>query len=382
MRNNNINMLRITIVLLFLTIPFVSYADGAYKSPIFGKYGFANQESYESFDQYKDKKVIYIPCKPLSYIEKNVFKTEKFIPGAEYIITDLSIKKGRPFDYIAINLIEKDGNLTLKMKSPVDEAYQLPFFFIDVFDADKSHIIGKKYKDPLVKGEYTITDARLEDTYDGERIKEVIYYVINPAINRSFRTTDYETTIERFIEEDKSGFYHSTLVKVEKPENSFERYGNVKTIDDKGVTKYTFEDDYISIIIFAGDSHLNFKLDNKTMNSMKIVWDDAVFVDNNGSSSKIMHSGIKYNEKENPQVATTIIGGASLEDTVCPTSIVRYDSDQKEWIIDKLYPKSISKGVKQFRLMLPIQIKDVVNEYVFIFDVEYVYNHPERLNIE
>jgi hypothetical protein len=27
----------------------------------------------------------------------------------------------------------------------------------------------------------------------------------------------------------------------------------------------------------------------------------------------------------------------------------------------------------------PIQIKDVVNEYVFIFDVEYEYNHPERL---
>ena len=53
---------------------------------------------------------------------------------------------------------------------------------------------------------------------------------------------------------------------------------------------------------------------------------------------------------------------------------------KKQW--DQAPPslfKPISKGVKQFRLMLPIQIKDVVNEYVFIFDVEYEYNHPERL---
>lgn len=33
-------------------------------------------------------------------------------------------------------------------------------------------------------------------------------------------------------------------------------------------------------------------------------------------------------------------------------------------------------------LMLPIQIKDVINEYVFVFDVNYVYNYPDRLNLE
>ena len=26
-------------------------------------------------------------------------------------------------------------------------------------------------------------------------------------------------------------------------------------------------------------------------------------------------------------------------------------------------------------------IKEVINEYIFIFDVSYVYNHPERLNL-
>lgn len=30
--------------------------------------------------------------------------------------------------------------------------------------------------------------------------------------------------------------------------------------------------------------------------------------------------------------------------------------------------------------MLPIQVKDVVNEYTFVFKVYYSYDHPELLN--
>ena len=374
---NKIIICKIAIAYILSLFPSFGFAEDAYESPIFGKYGFSNQESFDSLKKYIGKTVMYLPCNPISYMEKNVFKTEKFIPGSEYII--LYIKKETGTRNTTFAFQEKEGDTKLKIKTPAYFAYQLPFFFIDDFNADKAKIIGTKMSDPIVKGEYTITDVKLEDTADGERIKEIVYNVSNPEINRSFRTTDYETTIENYLEEDKSGSYHSTLVKVEKPEKPSERYGNVKSIVDKGVTKYSFEDDYIYLTIFAGDSHFNFNINNKTQNSIKIVWDDAVFVDLNGSTSKVMHSGIKYNEKETTQVATTIISGSSLEDIVCPTSNVRYDDLQKEWVTDTMYPEAIFKGIKQFRLMLPIQIKDVINEYVFIFNVEYVYNHPERL---
>ena len=365
------------LILIVAIIPLITFADDTYNSPIFGKYGFANQDSYDSFKQYIGKTVMYLPCKPLSYIEKNVFKTEKFIPGLEYRI--VSTKRILQTNYIVISFQEKESETILKIKTRQDDVYQLPFFIIDDFNADKANLIGMKFKDPMVKGEYTITDVNLEENNDGERFKEVVYSISNPEINRSFRTTDYEKAIEKFLKEDKSGLWHSTLIKVEKPEKSSERYGDVKTIDDKGVTKYSFEDDYINIIIFGNESNFSFKLENKTPNSIKIVWDDAVFVDCNGSTSKVMHSGIKYNEKENPQVSTTIISGASLDDIACPISNIHFDDIQKEWITDTMYPQTISKGDKQFRLMLPIQIKDVINEYVFIFDVEYKYNHPERL---
>ena len=240
-------------IFLMALMPLYIIADNGNIKPVFGKYGFTNYTSFDSLKQNIGKRVLYLPCTPLSYIEKNVFKTDKLIPGAEYSISN--IKKDVRFNnLITISLIsfqENNGNTTHKIKFSLEDAYQLPFLFIDDFNADMTNLIGKKFTDPLVKGAYTITDVKLESTNDGERYKEIIYYVNNPEINRNFKTTDYNSTIENFLKEDKSGSYHSTLVKVEKPENSSERYGDVKTIDEKGVTKYSFEDNVINIIILG-----------------------------------------------------------------------------------------------------------------------------------
>lgn len=371
-------MRKFGVLFIMALLPFLVLAQDDSKTSVFGEFGFANLSTFDSYKEYIGKTVIYLPCSPLSYIEKNVFKTEKFVPGREYVITntrkDLSYKK------LVISFQEKDGDKKLKIMTDIDDSYQLPFLFIDDFNTEKTKLIGKMYSDPLVKGEYTITDVKLEDT-GGERFKEIIYYVSNPTINKSYKTTDYNATIEKVLNEDKAGSYRSTLIKVEKPENSSERYGGVKTIDDKGITKYSFEDEFIGIIIFGSDTQFLFKLNNKSQNSIKIVWDDAVFIDSDGTTSKVIHSGVKYNEREAPQVATTLIGGASLEDTACPISNIRYDEASKEWVKDSMYPQTILQGVKQFRLMLPIQIKEVINEYIFIFNVKYIYDHPERLNL-
>ena len=45
-----------------------------------------------------------------------------------------------------------------------------------------------------------------------------------------------------------------------------------------------------------------------------------------------------------------------------------------------MYPKEKGLEPGQVMLMLPIQIRDVINEYIFVFDVKYVFKHPERLN--
>jgi hypothetical protein len=377
-------MKKIIISLLLAFLPVLLFAG--LDTPIFGEFGFKNHYTYERFQQYVGQTVMYLPCEPLNYSEESVFKTQKFIPGAEYVIIDISPKKGfaKPFSKITITFQEANSNKRLKMKTYFDWAYEFPFFFIDKFNAQKANMPQFSVSDDLVKGEYILTDMKLEKLSYDTRMKNVVYYVANSAIGRSFTANSFDeakSMANAFLKEDKSGSYHSELVKVEKPEDSSERYSDVKTVQDQDVSKYSFEDDIIDIVIFGDNTQFSFKIKNKAKNSIKIIWDDAVFVDCNGSTSKIMHSGIKYSQKEASQPASTIIGGAYLEDIACPISNVRYSEILHEWVTDSMYPTEGILEKKQMRLMLPIQIKDVVNEYVFVFDVTYTFNYPSRIRI-
>ena len=122
-------------------------------------------------------------------------------------------------------------------------------------------------------------------------------------------------------------------------------------------------------------------LKNVSDNSIKVVWNEAVFVGFDGATSKVMHAGTKYSQREADQPATTIIKGAKIEDLAAPNCNIRYSDVLKEWVTESMYPSAPALSPGQLRLMLPIQIKEVINEYIFIFDVSYVYNHPERLNL-
>ena len=93
-----------------------------------------------------------------------------------------------------------------------------------------------------------------------------------------------------------------------------------------------------------------------------------------------MHSGIKYSQREGDQPASTIIKGAKLEDLAAPTVKVYYSDILKEWTSMSLYSNAKTDLEGQIiKLMLPIQVKDVVNEYIFEFTLTYIFDHPEYL---
>ena len=257
----------------------------------------------------------------------------------------------------------------------------IPFFSYDKFrEATKSEI-GKVFSDPLVKATYEVTDVYLdvrEVSYKKDIYK--MYKLRNSISGETFDFLASDAKRQCFLE-DKAGRYVSTLSKVEKPSNPSVKYGNTTTIEDNGITKYSYKDNFIDIIIFGNSEHFSFILKNVSQSTQKLLWDDAVFVDINGSTSKVMHSGIKYSQREAPQIPSTIIKGASLDDIACPTSNVYYSDYGKEWQVKSMYPEEISKGTFKVQLMLPIQIKDVSNEYIFEFQIKYQYKHPERLNL-
>lgn len=266
----------------------------------------------------------------------------------------------------------------------------MPVVFTEPFNQKKQELLGKTIKHDMVKDEYEITDVFMgeDKTSDATAVTNVT--VKNKRTGATVSCPYSKVNIAPFADALK-GSYKTALAKVEKPEDATNRYGETKTIQDAGVDKFSYNDSIIDITIFGTSEEFKFVLKNISEHSLKIIWNEAAFVGLDGSTSKIMHVGTKYSQREADQPATVVIKGAKIDDLATPTANVYYDEGYKigystygnGWKTRSMLPKEYSgKEAGEIRLMLPIQIKDVVNEYTFVFRVYYTYDHPELLHAE
>lgn len=173
--------------------------------------------------------------------------------------------------------------------------------------------------------------------------------------------------------------YDIVLSEVVAPENHGEAFGEtaISTLEEDGVSKYRYEDDCIGITWNVGSKMLYFTISNKSSHSIKINWDDISFVDMSGVARRVIHSGIKYVDKDKEQASTTIPRNASITDLLLPShNIVYYD--YIGWVVNYLFPckyqttdlmiqNAPSYVGKEMAVLLPIEIGGVRNEYTFTF---------------
>lgn len=182
--------------------------------------------------------------------------------------------------------------------------------------------------------------------------------------------------------------YSVGLSAVESPADAKQQFGETKvvTFDEEGVSKYRYEDDYINIVWYVGLKQFNFTLNNKSGHSLKINWDDISFVDTKGQVGRVMHSGVKYTERNNSQPATTVPKGASISDILLPTENVYFVSGQyggwrENYLLPCVYqtPEAFNAGAsslvgKTMTIMMPIMIENVQNDYTFTFNIDKLLN--------
>ena len=178
--------------------------------------------------------------------------------------------------------------------------------------------------------------------------------------------------------------YDISLKEAITPEKVKEKYGaqKISKTDSLGVTKYYFENDMVKILWLTTSSQVNFSITNKTDYSIKIIWDEAAYVDENGISHRVMHAGIRYTDRGNPQPPTVIPRKGMITDMMLPTDNVYYASDAG-WVETPLFMNSAQtsdklrevtkKNIgKTFQVLLPLQIQDVTNEYTFTFEIQHI----------
>lgn len=138
-----------------------------------------------------------------------------------------------------------------------------------------------------------------------------------------------------------------------------------------------------------------FSLENKTEQSIKIPWDEAAFIDESGRSHRVMHAGVKFDDREKPQAPSVVVPRGLLKDIVAPTDYVHWREGTKQtagrWEEKCLLPDFVfhgsslkgeyatfadfenaatSKVGKTIQVLLPLEIEEVVNGYVFTFQID------------
>lgn len=188
--------------------------------------------------------------------------------------------------------------------------------------------------------------------------------------------------------------YDISLSTVESPENAKAQFGETKIVkfsDNQGY-KYRYTDDFVEFDWLVLTSRLEFVLKNKSGHTIKINWDDVSYVDYQGTVSRVMHKGVKYNEREQSQGSISIPNNSNISDIIVPTSNVQFNEGfgayvPAKWVEHALIPcfytskeamkNDIANGTwigKTFRVMFPIEIEGIKNDYCFEFKVNKVLN--------
>lgn len=177
--------------------------------------------------------------------------------------------------------------------------------------------------------------------------------------------------------------YDIGMTEVERPANFEQRYADTEIVkqDSAEISKYVYQDSLIGIAWIPTGEGFNFTLENKTDYSMKIIWDEAAFVDANGQSQRVMHEGVKYADRNSSQPPTIVVRGGNISDIVIPTNSISYTSGEyggwsnsgvikpyKAASRNDLMPAKENIG-KNMQVLLPLEIQGTVNEYLFTFEV-------------
>lgn len=374
-------------------------------------FGIEQQKSVDGYQQYVGKSFFVRPAYgKLETWKKSGFEYDKAYDGKTFTISKVTVKdvtlNDKPNKEITVMAVEDGGKKKIKFKGYEEVSVKvsiwsgikqwpligwMPIVFVEPFNEFKQKHLGETITHEMVKDQYEVVDVYVGQAGSGDTSLAMPIYTVKNKRTGEEVNCPYTKVKETPFQSALEGSYKTALIKVEKPEDATNRYGETKVIQDGGVDKYSYNDSIIDITIFGTKEQFGFILKNISNHSLKIIWNEAAFVGLDGSTSKIMHVGTKYSQREGDQPATVVIKGAKIDDVATPTANVYYDEGVKigystigsGWKTKSMLPKEYKgKEAGEIRLMLPIQVKDVVNEYTFVFRVYYTYDHPELLNAD
>ena len=136
------------------------------------------------------------------------------------------------------------------------------------------------------------------------------------------------------------------------------------------VNSYHFQDNRISIDWKIENTRFAFSLTNVSGQSIRIPWDEAVYVDQAGKARRVIHEGITYERKSETQPPTVIPHGAGIDDFLLPVdNIVAENKNYVSWQTFYLFYDRQKNVGQKVKVVLPVVMQNNRYDYAFTFEV-------------
>ena len=171
----------------------------------------------------------------------------------------------------------------------------------------------------------------------------------------------------------QKGDHFSELIKVEV--NGLDSTSEYPIQSDTLNKTFAYLDNNFSILFKPKTNMFGLELTNKTSNTVKIIWDDAAYVDFEGVTHKIYHSNIKFSDVATPQAPTSVMKLAKIVEIIAPINKLSYTTSlgwiQSDLFRSPQYQSNPPRKLGTLRFLIPIIIDNKKYEYVFYFDANW-----------
>lgn len=325
---------------------------------------------------------------------KEDYPKKKLKEGTKFRIIGLDWDNPYTWNFIEVECTI--GKKTIKGWLPtagMDNLTCLIPFFPDVRKEYVENIKNREVKLGMNRTELFLALALYQEKPNNNKIETWKYTDLKGIPHEIDIYNDIVVYHSMILKNENFGYaYYPTInYSLESVELNSQKIENSQIENNTGsLYKYEFMDDNLNITFDIKKKSINFILKNNVDSSIKLLWDEMVFVNSMSTAKRLIHSNIKFNEKDNEQPNTIVPKGAIISDMLIPSENIHYNSQRSKWEIDRIFNSpqrgnydynsytKYTKG-KIIKIVFPIIINEERIEYTFNFRLKDVYFEEESI---
>jgi hypothetical protein len=157
-------------------------------------------------------------------------------------------------------------------------------------------------------------------------------------------------------------------IKLEKIQHTIYRL-KYRLVAPSSSEELQYRDKTIAVSFAVGEQSFQMRLENLSSSEIKILWERAEYTDVTNRPYRLMHSGIRYADRNSPIPDQIVLSRRSVQESVIPIGNVSYLQNKKDYDVRPLFllESEAAAGLKgkTFNLFIPIELNRQIIPYNF-----------------